>query len=490
MKQYILDSIGGHLVVSTAPVVLTTTPIYIDINKVKVTSHVLNCLAKLKNIHSIRLTGDEEYLRMDVKNVVEMCHKINMSRNRTTRTRLRSDTTLCQVFGGKDSLDRFGDDLCEVLLSFLSLEDRFRCECVSKQWQRVVYETQTDLIISGCDIDPIPANISHKRFELILKKCANITRIECTAYGYVLTDSMVNSIVKHCRHLNAFLMDCCTSVDRKTIDTLFAKFAKQLKTIRVIDYTESETIWKSFVRHVKFCANLHELDDYRSRKNIPNVVYMRILTNKITANVLNSVSKLKNIRYVELDGNSTYRQKAVQNLANKCPKYRLSTIITSRLNPIGVNCKKLKRLALIVDMDSGGDYCLLLQTINENFNQLKRLEVKNISDGTFQLTSESLNLCNRLTHLTLGSWYYTCSFVDNKFFENIDQNIPNVVYMHIITTEITENVLNSMSKLNNIRSVELRGDRTYSQKAVHNLPTNANKCPKISRLCVNGGLVL
>ncbi|CAG2174578.1 unnamed protein product [Oppiella nova] len=237
----------------------------------------------------------------------------NMSRNRTTRMRLRSDTTLCQGFGGKDSLDRFGDDLCEVLLSFLSLSSRFRCECVSKQWQRVVYQTQTDLIISGC-------GISHKRFEWILRKCANITHIECTAY--VLTDSMVNSIVKHCRHLNAFLMDCGPSVNTKTIDTFFAKFAKQLKTIRVVDHTESETIWKSFARNVKFCTNLHELDDsFRDFwYNIPNVVYMRIVTNKITANVLNSVSKLRNIRYVELDGNSTYRQKAVQNLANKCPK--------------------------------------------------------------------------------------------------------------------------------------------------------------------------
>ncbi|CAG2115582.1 unnamed protein product [Medioppia subpectinata] len=38
----------------------------------------------------------------------------------------------------KDSFDRFGDDLCEELLSYLSFEDRFRWECVSKQWQRVL----------------------------------------------------------------------------------------------------------------------------------------------------------------------------------------------------------------------------------------------------------------------------------------------------------------------------------------------------------------
>ncbi|CAG2182036.1 unnamed protein product, partial [Oppiella nova] len=36
----------------------------------------------------------------------------------------------------KNSFDRYGDDLCEVILSYLSLEDCFRFECLSKQWQR------------------------------------------------------------------------------------------------------------------------------------------------------------------------------------------------------------------------------------------------------------------------------------------------------------------------------------------------------------------
>ncbi|CAG2176582.1 unnamed protein product [Oppiella nova] len=32
----------------------------------------------------------------------------------------------------QDSLDRFGDDLCELLLSYLWLRDSFRYECLSK----------------------------------------------------------------------------------------------------------------------------------------------------------------------------------------------------------------------------------------------------------------------------------------------------------------------------------------------------------------------
>ncbi|CAG2163990.1 unnamed protein product [Oppiella nova] len=44
-----------------------------------------------------------------------------------------SHTMNAQKVYPKDCFDRFGDDLCQHLLSFLSLEDRFRCECVSKQ---------------------------------------------------------------------------------------------------------------------------------------------------------------------------------------------------------------------------------------------------------------------------------------------------------------------------------------------------------------------
>ena len=59
--------------------------------------------------------------------------------SKTRAMYLRSDDNWRQSF------DRFGDDLCQYLLSFLSFEDTFRCECVSKQWQRLVFNTITEL---------------------------------------------------------------------------------------------------------------------------------------------------------------------------------------------------------------------------------------------------------------------------------------------------------------------------------------------------------
>ena len=48
----------------------------------------------------------------------------------------------------RDSFDdRFCDDFCEDILQYLSLEDKFRLELVSKQFQRIVFQRQYELYI-------------------------------------------------------------------------------------------------------------------------------------------------------------------------------------------------------------------------------------------------------------------------------------------------------------------------------------------------------
>ena len=42
----------------------------------------------------------------------------------------------------KDSFDRFGDDLTELILSYMRFKDKIRLECVSKQWRRLIYNKQ------------------------------------------------------------------------------------------------------------------------------------------------------------------------------------------------------------------------------------------------------------------------------------------------------------------------------------------------------------
>src|SRR5690349_4260058 len=47
-----------------------------------------------------------------------------------------------EVMRSKSSFDRFGDDLTEVILSYLPFDNKFRFECLSKQIQSLIYSKQ------------------------------------------------------------------------------------------------------------------------------------------------------------------------------------------------------------------------------------------------------------------------------------------------------------------------------------------------------------
>ena len=53
----------------------------------------------------------------------------------------------------KDSFERFGDHLSELIVSYLTIEDKFRFQCLSKQWQRIVFNRQSILNIFWNDLN-------------------------------------------------------------------------------------------------------------------------------------------------------------------------------------------------------------------------------------------------------------------------------------------------------------------------------------------------
>ncbi|CAG2112357.1 unnamed protein product, partial [Medioppia subpectinata] len=81
----------------------------------------------------------------------------------------------------KDSLDRFGDDLCELLLSYFPFKDRFRCECVSKQFQRTVFGSVVDINIDDRFMSKIlyKKRVNNQKLVSIAIKCPNIETIVC-----------------------------------------------------------------------------------------------------------------------------------------------------------------------------------------------------------------------------------------------------------------------------------------------------------------------
>ena len=50
--------------------------------------------------------------------------------------------------GLKASFDRFGDDLSQLIVSYLTIEDKFRFQCLNRQWLRLVFEEEYVLRLS------------------------------------------------------------------------------------------------------------------------------------------------------------------------------------------------------------------------------------------------------------------------------------------------------------------------------------------------------
>ena len=82
--------------------------------------------------------------------------------------------------GRRDSFERLGDDLSEEVISYLSLKDKFRFECLSKRWQRLVFnkvfELKTNeakglipLLRSSSDPNLVLMDLKH--FSSFVKKC-------------------------------------------------------------------------------------------------------------------------------------------------------------------------------------------------------------------------------------------------------------------------------------------------------------------------------
>ncbi|CAG2120048.1 unnamed protein product, partial [Medioppia subpectinata] len=80
----------------------------------------------------------------------------------------------------KDSMDRFGDDLCGLILSYLPLKHRFPLECVSKQFRRKVFESVVDIKIRN-QLFGLKGNTSADIIgvlERVAEKCPNIQLID------------------------------------------------------------------------------------------------------------------------------------------------------------------------------------------------------------------------------------------------------------------------------------------------------------------------
>ncbi|CAG2102980.1 unnamed protein product [Medioppia subpectinata] len=290
----------------------------------------------------------------------------------------------------KNSIDRFGDDLCALLLSYFPLEDHIRCESLSKQFRRTVFRSLRDITIDDKLMRRLPKSNVRQIVATIAIKCENIETIDCRG----MSSRFEEPIVEFAN--NATLI------------------AKNLHTFELLDYfadNSDEHRLSAFVAH-NLCLR--------------SAVFMVYDT---LPKLCQQLSRLTQLRELGLGLMLTSGQNS----------------LSESLRTFGLDCKQLQRLTLHLNACHNLD---LIDEFNSHsldslqcYRRLKRLNLwLNVALNPEVL--EPLTLCHRLTHLTINS-----RKMSDKLFVNCDKQWPRLQHLSIKTNTISRECLDHISRL-------------------------------------------
>ena len=186
----------------------------------------------------------------------------------------KGQTSGQRVVYGKDSFDRFGDDLTEEVLQYLTFSDKVRLECVSKQWQRCIFQRQFVIELKYPDLKPQNSlnqmivwkevgrcrtkkrrkTIETSALESVLKKCPNITTIGISVYMYGIDLSLFG---QNCPKLKALKLDKNYLKDFGVLE-FGERYGHQLQELEISDisYDYQQT---KMIKFLKLCYNLKNI---------------------------------------------------------------------------------------------------------------------------------------------------------------------------------------------------------------------------------------
>ncbi|CAG2103466.1 unnamed protein product [Medioppia subpectinata] len=310
----------------------------------------------------------------------------------------------------KNSMDRFGDDLCQLLLSYLSFEDRFQCESVSKQFRRTVFESVVCIEINDRFMRQILKTTFTETLATIAIKCLKIEIIDCQtirAEYYELIPEVLAIFRHNCQHLREiycnFWQNCEQTMPTigplvtriRVIDTQSLIHCHRLSHLNVIRLrkvfdTSGELMAKNlntFVLFFYLADDYHRLSAFVAHnqclKCLDVMCKMRISEDPLTG-LSAQLSRLTQLRQLRLVLNITGAQ----------------TSFTDSLRTIGVNCKQLQRLSLqLSHTDSHGFDRKTLDSLRF-YHRLKRLDLR-LYVIVGEIVLDSLSDCKRLKHLEL-----------------------------------------------------------------------------------------
>ena len=154
----------------------------------------------------------------------------------------------------KDSIDRLGDDLTEEVLQYLTLEDKIRLECVSKQWMRCLFNKQFVIeIVDNKTHNSLNKLLDNRRqlneqhLESVLKKFPNIKKVN---FICKIDSSVLSLIGRYCPRIKSLSYEY--SNEDKSLN-FFRTYGHKLEELNLREPNED------VIEILKLCPNVKKI---------------------------------------------------------------------------------------------------------------------------------------------------------------------------------------------------------------------------------------
>ena len=390
-----------------------------------------------------------------------------------------SVTNDCKHVYERDSMERFGDDLTEDILSYLWLRDKVWFECLSKQWQRLIFNKQTELHINSYrDSDrknSLQYLLVYKTFdnqfgtkilESVLNKCPNISRVYLSESD---NDVSLQLVTEHCQRVTKLVIldaecgeECLLSFATKhgmwlqeftfrshsTNSTKFIEdFLRMCPNIKNIDIDSNRNL--SLINNSGSCKKLEAIKNVSLRANHLENFYLFVTKFCKTLKELDiSVSRTRDLSSSDLKTCFAHisRFESLESLSFRS----LSGNITDKcLQLLANKCTKLRELVLSFTYSSDTSNRLFFAF--SDFRSLERLVIDlEYNPQTLEGSVECLKDCNRLRYLSINNDNLT-----QEFFADIQTSVPNLRYLYITSEQFVGQSLKPfIESLQTMKSIE------------------------------------
>ena len=409
--------------------------------------------------------------------------------------------SLTEIFG-KNSFDRFGDDLTEDILNYLPFEKKFIFRCLSKHCKFCLEEnlTKTQWVYIRSKLRGL-VQTPLEKMELIARYCPNVTGVE---YCQGTIRDVFHLVLENWPNLREVRFTNFYGIRPEDMDRFVEQYGPHLKRLHYAGSLREMINRNTFTKILSSCPNLESVTDeclWDDRHWF--MLYMGLSLDTLFDNNELLVTKLNKLlfehvkseeklltRVVEANKNTLKMVKVListetiesmaslfddllllSNLTEISIKTKLCPLtekyFTERFSQLTESCPAITKIYLnLTYVLAYGSIAKSLFYTFESFPNLKHLGL-NISlpfDNYTFVTNEPPRAPKALVTFDLKV-YSMHSRLKDKFFERLVQQFPNLQRLVCLQVEdLSTEMLKSLSKLKKLKLIEV--------EAIHCTATN------------------